>query len=174
MEAREFAWNILNRTVSQEAFTGNLLREKRADMKEEDWNLALRIIYGTLSNRRYIRYQWEEFKRGKLSYDVMNLIDLSVYQRLFLDRIPAYAVLDEAIRLVKKENAKMAPVVNAILRNFERRGIKKLPEDGTEALALRTSVPEWLCGLWIAQYGEETAQKLCEDTLRIKPMWVRV
>ncbi|MBQ2478275.1 MAG: hypothetical protein II510_02250 [Erysipelotrichales bacterium] len=153
MEAREFAWNILNRTVSQEAFTGNLLREKRADMKEEDWNLALRIIYGTLSNRRYIRYQWEEFKRGKLSYDVMNLIDLSVYQRLFLDRIPAYAVLDEAIRLVKKENAKMAPVVNAILRNFERRGIKKLPEDGTEALALRTSVPEWLCGLWIAQYG---------------------
>ena len=62
MEAREFAWNILNRTVSQEAFTGNLLREKRADMKEEDWNLALRIIYGTLSNRRYIRYQWEEFK----------------------------------------------------------------------------------------------------------------
>ncbi len=174
MEAREFAWNILNRTVSQEAFTGNLLREKRADMKEEDWNLALRIIYGTLSNRRYIRYQWEEFKRGKLSYDIMNLIDLSVYQRLFLDRIPAYAVLDEAIRLVKKENAKMAPVVNAILRNFERRGIKKLPEDMTEALALRTSVPAWLCGLWIAQYGEETGQKLCEDTLRIKPMWVRV
>ena len=174
MEAREYAWMILNKTVTDDAFTGNLLRKKREDMKEDDWNLAVRIIYGTLSNRLYLRYQWEEFKRGKLSSKLMNLIDMSVYQLVFLDRIPDYAVIDEAVNLAKSDQSSMAPVVNGILRSFARRGKKELSGSSREVLSLRTSVPSWLAGLWISQYGEETAVKLCEDTLTVKPTAFRV
>ena len=48
---------------------------------------------------------------------------MSVYQLKFLDKVPNYAIVNEAVNIAKKKSkAKLDKMVNAILRNIIRNG----------------------------------------------------
>ena len=58
---------------------------------------------------------------------VKTLLYLSVYQLEFLDKVPAHAILNEAVEIAKvKGNPGTGKFVNGVLRNYQRQGAPDL------------------------------------------------
>ena len=76
---------------------------------------------------------------------IRNVLRISLYQLRFMDRIPAYACVDDAVKLAtRKAGRKLAAVVNGVLRNYLRSPEKvHFPaEDHLQHMALRYSYPD--------------------------------
>ena len=87
MKAREYAWEVLKQTYGNQSHTNELLRQRPSELSDVDWNLAVKIIYGTLSNYRNLRYQWAEFLTGKLPNRISLIMDMALYQFIPTKRI---------------------------------------------------------------------------------------
>ncbi len=104
---------------------------------------------------------------------------LGAYQLLWLDRVPARAVLSEAGKLAKARGLSRAQVgfINAVLRRLAGGDVPELPDlaaDPVLALSVSHSHPQWLVRRWLSRYGpEETAARLAANN-RIPPLTIRV
>jgi 16S rRNA (cytosine967-C5)-methyltransferase len=109
----------------------------------------------------------------------LNLLRLGAYQLLWLDRVPARAVVSEAARLAKNRGLATAQVgfINAVLRRLAAGDLPALPDptgDPALALAVIHAHPEWLARRWLARYGpEEAGARLAANNL-IPPLTIRV
>ena len=154
MSVRAEVLNILERVFRQHGFASLLLR--KADISKEEMGLASEIVYGTIRNKTLLEEQWRPFTKH-VKPRVAALLNMSVYQLLFLDSIPSYAVIFEAVELAGKSEKEF---VNAVLRKAQKQGLKK-PEGNTiEELAVLTSHPLWILQLWKAHYGFETMKEI--------------
>ena len=109
-----------------------------------------RVVYGTLENYIYIDYIISEFTGktvSKLKPFIRNVLEISVYQLIFMDSVPAHAAINEAVRMVASSPQRgLKGFVNAVLRNIERHK-NSLPEvrgDEIKRLSVRYSVPEFI------------------------------
>src|SRR5699024_10353957 len=94
----------------------------------------------------------------------------------FLDKIPVYAFINEAVEIVKNEGHKgTGSLVIGVLRNIKRQGVLDLDliEHTVERLLIKTSHPQWLVELWISDYGYDITKRICESNLTRKPMTIR-
>ena len=154
MSVRAEVLNILERVFRQHGFASLLLR--KADISKEEMGLASEIVYGTIRNKTLLEEQWRPFTKH-VKPRVAALLNMSVYQLLFLDSIPSYAVIFEAVELAGKSEKEF---VNAVLRKVQEHGLRK-PEGNTiEELAVLTSHPLWILQLWKAHYGFETMKEI--------------
>ena len=88
---------------------------------------------------------------------------LGLYQLAFLDRVPAHAVVADAVELVKAESPGGAKLVNAVLRRaapLAAGWVAALPDDTPAQAALRHSYPSWIAALWFRALGPEDARAL--------------
>ena len=101
----------------------------------------------------------------KLQPWVRALLRISLYQVIYLDRIPDHAVVSEAVNLAKRRGHQgISGMVNGVLRNILRQKESlAIPENMPPAqrISLRHSHPLWLVERWISQYGIETAEAIC-------------
>ena len=113
------------------------------------------------------------------------VLRLGAYQLRHLDRVPAHAVVHEAVESVRALGApRAAGFVNAVLRTLARgEGGDALPRpppptasaaDQVAHLTTTLSHPAWLVERWIARYGFDAAARWCEfnnapPTLTIRP-----
>ena len=123
-------------------------------------------VNGVLRNFIYIDYILERFSNTplvKMKPYVLNVLRMSIYQLLFMDKTPDFAVCNEAVELIKKKNMQgLTGFVNGVLRGVLR-GINslELPEGNTAAyLSVRYSCPMWLTERFIRQYGFECARDM--------------
>lgn len=175
MKARFTAYKILKDVCLEKRYSNLALKEDMDDLNALDKAFVTNIVYGTLQHYRYIRYQWQHLPETFPREEIAILIDMSVYQVLFMDKVPDYAIINEAVDISKKIfNGKFEKFVNAILRNVLRNG--KLPLQGSEEerIAIQYSFPLWIVKMWCKQYGKETAFKICESLNRIPIQSVRV
>lgn len=160
MNVRETAVEILGKVLYQGAYSNLLLDRaiQAGQVKEEDTGLLTEIVYGTL---KYLFTIDEILKRNtKISLSkteryVLLVLRISVYQMHFLDRIPPYAVINEAVNLTKKKAPKASGFVNGVLRGYLRR--KEEPYHFSTQLEEETyqySFPAWMIRLFKSQYGE--------------------
>ncbi|WZL15613.1 MAG: 16S rRNA (cytosine(967)-C(5))-methyltransferase RsmB [Lactobacillus kefiranofaciens] len=123
-----------------------------------DQNLATRIVYGTIQYRLFLEYQLKGLVRTKITEKYLKpLLLMSLYQIIFLDKVPNRAVLDEANKLAKqfgRHHSSGYRIINGILRSFIRRGVI-LPDkkDRIRYLSIKESVPEWLVNYFINNFG---------------------
>ena len=97
---------------------------------------------------------------------------MSVYQMLFLKKVPSYAIIDEAVEIAKQTKVHTAGFVNAILRKVEKD--PSLPkQDPQHTLALRYSLPDWLIKMWIHQYGEQKTEEIAKASNASLPLSIR-
>jgi len=78
---------------------------------------------------------------------IRNVLRISLYQLRFMDRIPDYACVDDAVKLaIRKTGRKLGAVVNGVLRNYLRNSEKiNFPvDDELQHMALKYSYPDWL------------------------------
>lgn len=175
MKAREQAWTFLCAICMEHTYSNLLLKNKLKDEDLRDRALITQIVYGTIQNYRYVRYMWSDLVKKIPDEKTALLLDMSVYQLECMDKMPAYAVLNDAVDIAKMHLGNhIGSLVNAVLRNVMKRGRKDIDGTKEEYLAIETSHPLWLVQMWKAQYGWDTTEKICRSNLEEKPQFARV
>lgn len=178
---RNIILNLLLKVDTDQGYSHILIdreiRTQNLDIKDE--GLLTEIVYGTIQYKLTLDYYLDSFIEGKKKLQpwVKMLLRMSVYQMVYLDRIPDHAIFNEAVEIAKKRGHKgIASFVNGVLRNIQRNGVPSLDAitDEVERLSIETSHPAWLVNRWISLYGYETTKAMCFENLVKKPSTVRV
>ena len=187
MDARKLALNALCDVTIGGAYA-NIALDKRlreATISPEDKRLATNIFYTALENRMYIDYLLTQFIEHMPEEKVVReLLHIAAAQILYMDRVPDYAAVDEAVDQIKKfGREKYAPMMNGALRNLIRArdaGELKTPDRAANPvryLAIMHSLPETMVARLIDDYGEETAEQIISykpaerwETIRLNTM----
>lgn len=155
MNAREIAYECLVKIIDEGQYANLMMRSFLNQAEDIDKGFITQIVYGTLRNYRYCRFQWEHFASKKCNSKIAILLDMSIYQLFWLDKVPTYAIVNEMVDITPKSSKGF---VNAILRKVVEQG--KLESD---QIAIRTSHPDWMVDLWTAHYGKEIAESICRS-----------
>ncbi|KKI92676.1 16S rRNA methyltransferase [Bacillus sp. SA1-12] len=169
---RDVAVETLLQIEKNQAYSNLLLNTmiNKYKVNEKDIALLTELVYGTLQRRETLDYFLAGFlkKAKKIEVWVQILLRISIYQMVYLDRIPERAVLFEAVEIAKKRGHKgIASFVNGVLRSVQREGIPNLEElrDPILNLSIKTSHPLWMVKKWVEQFGYEETEKMCEENL---------
>jgi 16S rRNA (cytosine967-C5)-methyltransferase len=175
------AARVLERVLSEGAFADLALEAEldRRRLEPRDAALATELVYGTLRWQRYLDWLLAPHSRRPLETldpRVLAVLRLTAYQLVFLDRVPAYAAVHDAVALAGRgAGAGAAGFVNAVLRSFTRRseGEPRPPDDPIEALAVRGSFPTWLAARWVGRWGASDAEALMRAMNERPPLTLR-
>lgn len=164
---RYVALRTIERVDNGGAYSNLLLNEmiNNSSLGEKDSRLFTELVYGTISRKLLLEYYLTPFIQNPKKVDswVKNLLSLSVYQLVFLDKIPDHAIINEAVEIGKhRGNIGVGKFVNGVLRAFQREGIPSLDKikDPVERLSVEISMPQWLTEKLIKQLGVEATRKL--------------
>jgi len=181
MTVRDVAVEILLQIEKNQAYSNLLLNSmiKKHQVNSKDISLLTEIVYGTLQRRDTLDFYLEGFlkKAKKIEPWVRVLLRISVYQMVYLDRVPERAIFFEAVEIAKKRGHKgISSFVNGVLRSVQREGIPdiNLIKEPVERLSIKTSHPKWLVQKWIKQFGYDEAEKMCESNLLAPSQTARV
>jgi 16S rRNA (cytosine967-C5)-methyltransferase len=186
-EPRRIARAILERVFGTRGYADILLDNalRRTGLGDRDKALTTELVYGTL--RWWARLDWilSRAFRGnwrEVPDPVKRIAEIALYQILFLDRVPAYAAVDQAVRQTGElEGGRWKGTVNAILRTLIRNpDAAKVPEDPSDpagSISLEWSHPRWLVEEWIGRFGKDRTARICEAdnerpgiSIRVNPL----
>ena len=118
------------------------------------WRSALDATLATASSRDVAR----------IDPDVLDVLRLAVYQLRHRDRLPAHAVVSDAVAMTRLAgHTSAAGFVNAVLRRLTAAQRTAAPADaalaaaGLEAIAAQLAHPAWLVARWTARLGIDAA-----------------
>lgn len=160
-KAREVALKVLYKIDKDEAYSNILLNEminKNKDiLNKKDISLISEIVYGVttwkLTIDEIIKLH-SKIRIKKISPWILNILRESIYQIIFLDKVPKSAAVNEGVNLAKRYGNKGSiGFVNAILRNISEDDYKELfnEKDELERISKTTSMPKWI----IEEFKEE-------------------
>jgi 16S rRNA (cytosine967-C5)-methyltransferase len=171
--ARQAAYDVLRAVSSGRADLPTALARVRTKLADDrDRALAGEIATGTLRWQGAFDHVISAFARrpaAKLDPEVLDVLRLTAFQLLHLDRIPASAAVNDAVDLTRKAGKKSAAgLVNAVLRRISReRTALPLPARPADAsdrsaaiayLSTTLSHPEWLVTRWFDRHGLDAAE----------------
>lgn len=171
MNPRGLAVDSLQHILREGAFSNLETREvlSRVSLSGEDKGLYITLVYGTLQNQMYLDYllcQVLDKPLKRLDGSVRIILEVAAYQIFFLDRIPDYAIVDEAVTLTGKKVPKARGFVNGVLRNILRQKaaladfrLEDWPNE-KEGLSIRYSIPQWIIHKYFEVFGEEKAMTI--------------
>lgn len=173
---RETAMDILDTIEKNQAYSNLLLNAaiEKNRLPQKDIGLLTELTYGTLQRKMTLDFYLKPFIKNSKKVEpwVMHLLRLTLYQMVFLNKIPERAAIFEAVEIAKTRGHKgIAGFVNGILRSIQREGLPSTAEftDPVKKLSIETSHPEWLVKRWLNQFGFEKTEKMCELNL-VAPM----
>ena len=172
--ARVAAFDILRAVAAGRADLPAAIASSRLTLGDDrDKSLAAEIATGVERWRAALDYLIEavaERRIDRLDLEVATILRLSLYQLRYLTRVPAAAVVNDAVELARKAKKRSASgFVNGVLRTLSRkRGSLPLPPrpdelaDRTAALdylSITLSHPRWLVSRWYDRYGFEDTER---------------
>lgn len=179
---REVAAEALVQIMAEGAYNNTALRRllrQNGAMTRQERAFVTEMVNGTLRNLYFIDYilnQYSKTKTEKMKPWLLAVMRTAVYQIMFLE-IPDSAACNEGVKLTKERGyGKLSGFVNGVLRTVAREKEKMiLPKEGTaEYLHIRYSHPLWLVRMWIAYYGYDFTEALCEGDNAAPPVSIRV
>lgn len=179
---RKIAVDTIEQVLKRGAYSNIILGLKlnESTLNDKDKALATEIVYGTLKYKytidKILKYFIKE-KLEKLDSIILNILRMSIYQLKFLDKVPEFAVVDEAVKLAKKlKSVGASKFTNGVLRNYLRNKdiLYYNNEDMIETLAYQYSYEPWMVKLFIKQYKIDTAKLILEGLNKTPKLTVRV
>ncbi|MGI5891641.1 MAG: 16S rRNA (cytosine(967)-C(5))-methyltransferase RsmB [Bacillota bacterium] len=169
--AREKALLILHK-VAQEGAYANLQTAGSLDngnFSIDDKRLITELVYGTLRMQNALDHILNQLLKKPLSdlpLWIMLILRLSLYQLLYLEKIPYSAVVNEGVKLAKRYGHRgTASLVNGVLRNYlryrEQYTLPQLSEGAVSYLTVTLSHPVWLARYLLDSFGERDAAIFC-------------
>lgn len=167
---RGLAVKILNRVERTDAYLEKLLDNemRNSELSGQDKALLYEIVHGVVRWMGRLDWVLNGFYKGQFSKAIPNLkncLRAALYQILFLDRVPDYAAVNEAVEFIKKlQGQKPADLTNAILRNIIRskNGIRypDPDEDLVGFISAYHSHPSWLVKRYLSRFEREATENL--------------
>jgi 16S rRNA (cytosine967-C5)-methyltransferase len=167
LSARVRAVEVLREVLERGGRATAELAQASRGLSREDGDLLREIVLGVLRQRARLDAELSSTSRvalTRLTPDLREILEVALYQVRHLDRVPAYAAVDEAVAHAKaRGGVGAAGLVNAVLRNLLRRSPRPSGVGtGATALALLSSHPEFLVRRWLDRFGEETTRRILE------------
>ncbi len=171
--ARVAAYEILCAVSAGSADLPTAIALARGSLHDDrDRALAAEIASGVQRWRAALDHLIVEFSRraiSRLDAEIVEILRLSAYQLLHLTRVPASAVVHDAVNLAGRVGKRSASgFVNAVLRTISRRRDSLPlpqrpadPSDRTAALeyfSITLSHPRWLAARWYDRLGFDAAE----------------
>jgi len=180
---REIVLKVLFKIDSKKGYINIILNEllEKNRVTTRDAAFINQITYGVVRNRNKLDWVISQFSIKDLSETpiwIRNILRMGVYQLLFLDKVPDYAVCNESVQLAKKYgNPKIYKFINSILRNIirNRENIYWPHKDREPALYISVvySHPYWIIERWLKRFGFENTVKICKANNKIPTLVVR-
>ena len=183
ISAREAALNALityrRRGIRTDILLNDIIERERLDKREA--SLFYRLTMGVIQNQNLCDYYIRFFLTSpikKLQPVVLDILRLSVYQLVFLTKIPRSAAVNEGVKLAKKHSNKAASgLVNAVLRRVAE-SLQNLPpiegKDVIEVLSIKYSHPPELVEYLVSRLGQDGAEAFLEASNKISPLVIRI
>jgi 16S rRNA (cytosine967-C5)-methyltransferase len=187
--ARVAAYDILCSVSAGRADLPSAIAYTRSSLADDrDRALAAEISAGVQRWRAALDYLIVTFAKRKLDHldpEVVEILRLSAYQLLYLTRVPAAAVVDDAVNLAGKAGKRSASgFVNAVLRTVSR-SRKALPlpprpdktddrDAALEYFSITLSHPRWLAARWYDRLGFDAAEAWMKFNNTSAPVTLRV
>lgn len=174
MKTRKIIVKILDNIFNNEAYSNIELNKylNSEEINSKDRGLITEVVYGTIKYKRTIDIILSKYVKDIAQIDlaVINILRSAIYQMKFLDRVPNYAVVNEAVNLAKEVSQNSSRFVNGVLRNYIRNEGRNYKQDFSkiESLAYDYSFEKWMIELFIRQYGEDTTIEILKG-LNCKP-----
>ncbi|HFI0645325.1 TPA: 16S rRNA (cytosine(967)-C(5))-methyltransferase RsmB [Streptococcus suis] len=166
--ARSLALSVLEQVFDQGAYSNIALNKalESSPLSTQDKGLATELVYGTVSRKITLEWYLAHFieDREKLDTWVYYLLMLSLYQLVYLDKLPPHAVVNEAVNIAKRKPG-TDKFVNAILRKMSQSTLPNPAEikRKNKRLSVQYSVPVWLVQTLIAEYGDDRAEGIFQN-----------
>ncbi len=167
---RGTAVKILDRIERTDSYLDKLLDHemKNSELSGQDKALLYELVHGVVRWMGRLDWILSGFYKGQFSKAIpvlKNALRVALYQVMFLDKIPEYAIVNEAVDFVKKlQGQKPADITNAVLRNIIRsKNGLRYPDPNENLisyLAAYYSHPSWLAKRWVERYGRENVEAL--------------
>ena len=176
--ARSIVLDLLVKTAEKGAYSNIVLDsalEKNA-LSSRDKGFATVLFYGVLERRMtldYIIRAYSKTEFDKLQVVAVQLLRMGLYQLLYMDSVPDNAAVNETVKLASQ---KQKGFINAILRSFQRDGMKIDYGElsGDAKLSVEYSCPKWLVKMWCNRFGEEKTVNILKSTFGRPPLFVKV
>ena len=124
-QARKLAGDLLTKITKDKLYSGAVLDEALSSDKlsTQDKAFVTELVYGSLA-RLYsidrIIMNYSKVKLKKMEDQVLTQLRLAIYQIKYLDRVPPFAAVSEAVTIVRKKSPRGAGFVNGMLRSILR------------------------------------------------------
>lgn len=165
---RRLAAEYLGRVLARRSCTPDQLTEDSGycRLDDADRRLCFELLLGTLRHLALVDAALERLCRRPPRFQpplVRNILRTALYQLFYLERVPDYAVVDEAVREIRRSPYRgMGGFANGVLRAAGRLGRPEAILDldpGTPAgLALLTSHPQFLVERWLERHSRGTVE----------------
>ena len=140
-----------------------------------------RLYEGTIEKRLYLDFIINGYSKTpvkKMKPIIMLLLEISVYQLFFMDRVPDSAAINEAVKLTKKRGfTGLSGFVNGVLRNIARNKESiVLPDKNKDIityLEIKYSTPKAVVEYFIKDYGSEKTEEILEAFEEKRPLTAR-
>lgn len=177
---RKTAIEILNVIEKNKAFSNLAVNEALKRNKNADGAFVRQLVYGVLENKIYLDYYISKFLNSpveKVKTNSLNILRIAVYQILFMDSVPDYAAVNEAVELAKATSKGQAPFINGVLRNVLRnKDSVRLPDAKRfpiKRLSVKYSFPQWMVKYFSDSYGMEFTKKYLASANETPPLTIR-
>jgi 16S rRNA (cytosine967-C5)-methyltransferase len=186
--ARIAAYDILTAVSSGRADLPTAIAFTRAGLHDDrDRALAADIAAGVQRWRAALDHLIVAFSKraiDRLDPEIVDILRLSAYQLLHLTRVPASAVVDDAVNLARRAGKRSAAgLVNAVLRTLSRRRndlpLPARPTDpadqaaALEYFSVTLSHPRWLVARWYARLGFDATEAWLQFNNAPAPLTLR-
>lgn len=178
--ARKLALKALLQVSDSGAYSNITLNGllKDSDISSVDSAFVTALFYGVLDRNITLSYVLSRFiktplkKVPKISLCVLKM---SLYQIMYMDKVPDSAAVNEAVKLIKSSKERYnSAFVNGVLRNVLRNGISLPMDDSLVSLSVRFSAPEFMIKSFVEDYGLESAKQILDDSLQRPPVILKV
>ena len=174
---RELALDILTEVLEEGKFKHLVLGaalDKYQYLEKQDRAFITRLVDGTIEYCLQIDGVLNRFSSVKVSRMkplIRTLLRMSVYQILYMDRIPDAACCNEAVKLAGKRHFQgLKSYVNGVLRTISREK-GKLTFSG---LSENYSMPQWIVDHFLAYCGKSATEEILKAFLHPSRLAVRL
>ncbi|MRN63009.1 16S rRNA (cytosine(967)-C(5))-methyltransferase RsmB [Staphylococcus saprophyticus] len=176
---RALAFETIQDIINDKAYSNIIINDvlSNNELNRADKGLYTELVYGTLKRKYTLDYLLKPFVQTKLKGWVRQLLWMSIYQYVYLDKIPEHAIINEAVEIAKyKGGPHNGNVVNGILRNIMRSDLPDFTEitDDKKRIAIEYSLPKWLVDHWTTHFGIEKTETIAQSFLDKVTTTVRV
>ncbi|HCG76009.1 MULTISPECIES: 16S rRNA (cytosine(967)-C(5))-methyltransferase RsmB [Staphylococcus] len=176
---RGYAFDTIQQVLNDGAYSNLKINEVLSsnEISTVDRNLYTELVYGTIKRKYTLDYVLKPFVKTKIKGWMRQLLWMSIYQYVYLDKVPNHAIINEAVDIAKHRGGfHNGNVVNGILRSIMRSELPQFDEikDDKKRIAIEYSIPKWIVDHWVTHHGIETTEAIAQSFLEPVKTTVRV